>query len=105
MQDYYIYIIECEDDKLYTGITLDYKRRFMEHRESKKGAKFTKAFVPKRMLLLYKTKGRSNASKLEARIKSLTKQEKEMLISDRKYFKIFFKDLLDAREFRRCMVC
>lgn len=104
MQDYYIYIIECMDDKLYTGITLDYKRRFMEHKESKKGAKFTKIFTPKRILLLYKTKGRSNASKLEARIKSLTKQEKELLISDRKYFKIFFKDILDVKEFRRCRV-
>lgn len=104
MEVYYIYIIECEDDKLYTGITTDYKRRFAEHSGSKKGAKFTKIFAPKKMLLLYKTTGRSNASKLEVRIKSLNKHDKELLISDRKYFKIFFKEVLDIQMYRRCKI-
>ena len=73
---YYIYIIRCEDNKLYTGITTDYKRRFLEHKSGIKGAKFTKAFKPKKIEVLYKTDSRSNALKLENKIKKLPKIKK-----------------------------
>ena len=50
---YYIYILECENGILYTGITTDYMRRFDEHSKvnnSKKGAKFTKSHKPKKIV-------------------------------------------------------
>ena len=101
---YYIYIISCENDILYTGIATDYKRRFDEHSRlngTKKGAKFTKSHKPEEIVSVWKTKTRSDASKLEVRIKQLTKKDKELLITDNKYFKTFFKKLIDCRKYRR----
>lgn len=101
---YYIYIILCENNILYTGVTTDYKRRFMEHSgESgdKKGAKFTKSHKPIKIVALWRTDNRSNAQKLESRIKELSHSDKELLITDKKVFKIFFKDLLDIHLYKR----
>ena len=101
---YYIYILQCVNGILYTGITTDYKRRFNEHKKinnSKKGAKFTKSHKPEKIVALWKTDTRSNASKLEARIKQLLKIEKLKLINDNKMFKIFFSHLIDCSKFRR----
>lgn len=102
---YYIYIVECSGDKLYTGIATDYKRRFEEHKEkTDKSAKFTKSFFVKKIVALYKTEGRSLASKLEYRIKQLTKQQKIDLINNNKYFKIYFKNILDVSKYKRIKI-
>lgn len=102
---YYIYIVECIGDKLYTGIATDYKRRFEEHKEKKgKSAKFTKSFSVSKIVALYKTEGRSLASKLEYRIKQLTKQQKLDLINNNKYFKIYFKDILDINKYKKVKI-
>ncbi len=104
---YYIYILECENGILYTGITTDYMRRFDEHSKvnnSKKGAKFTKSHKPKKIVALWKTNSRSDASKLEARIKQLNKNEKQELISNNKIFKLFFSEFIDCYEFRRLKI-
>lgn len=80
---YYVYILRCKDDTLYTGITTDVPRRVKEHNgvgTTSLGAKYTKARRP--VSLVYKKKflDRSKASKEEARIKKLTKTEKELLL-------------------------
>ena len=74
---YYLYILECADKTLYTGITTDLKRRIEEHNGTKKGAKYTSARRPVRVVYTRKFKNRSNASQEEARIKKLKKSEKE----------------------------
>ena len=80
---YYVYILRCEDNTLYTGITTNVARRFAEHREDKvKGAKYTKAHKPKEIAAAWEVGTKSNASKLEYRIKKLEKAEKEKLISE-----------------------
>lgn len=80
---YYVYILRCEDNTLYTGITTDVARRFAEHREDKvKGAKYTKAHKPKKIAAAWEAGTKSDASKLEYRIKKLEKAEKEKLISE-----------------------
>ncbi len=80
---YYVYILRCEDNSLYTGITTDVMRRFAEHREDKvKGAKYTKAHKPKEIAAAWEVGTKSDASKLEYRIKKLEKAEKEKLISE-----------------------
>ena len=98
--EYFIYIIRCEDDKLYTGITTDYKRRFLEHKSGVRGAKWTKAFKPQKIEVLYKTDGRSNALKLESKIKKLKKADKENLCSDKRSFKKYFKDIIDVNIYK-----
>lgn len=99
---YYIYILECNGDKLYTGITTDYKRRFLEHKEKdKKSAKFTKSFEVKKIVALFKTEGRSLASKLEYRIKQLNKTEKLNLIDNNRYFKKYFDGIIDTKLYKR----
>lgn len=73
---YYLYILECLDKTLYTGITTDLKRRIAEHNKNKLGAKYTAARRPVKLVYSKKFKNRSSASKAEARIKKLKKAEK-----------------------------
>ena len=77
---YYVYIIECGDKTLYTGITTDVKRRFKEH-ASGKGGHYTRAKKVKRILYAKKVGTRSQALKREAEIKRLSRPKKLSLIS------------------------
>ena len=78
---YYTYILRCGDGSLYTGITTDLARRLAQHRGCLPGgAKYTAARRPVRFAAAWKADGRAAASRLEFRIKSLSKQEKETLI-------------------------
>jgi len=81
---YFAYILECDDGTLYTGITTDVKRRFEEHK-SGTGAKYTRARGAKKILYTEELKDRSSAQKREAEIKKLTRQEKCLLIKNKKY--------------------
>ncbi len=77
---YYLYILKCADDTLYTGITTDLKRRVSEHNSGKVAAKYTRARRPVEMIYSKKFKDRSRASIEEARIKSLSRDEKLALV-------------------------
>ena len=78
---YFTYILRCENDTLYTGITTDVARRMAEHFGRKKvGAKYTKSHCAKSLEAVWESADRSLASKLEARIKKLKKSGKEELI-------------------------
>lgn len=77
---YHIYILECSDKTFYTGITVDIERRIWEHNNSEKGAKYTKARRPVKLVFSKKFKNRSLASKEEYRIKKLSREEKKKLI-------------------------
>ena len=80
---YYIYIIKTLNDTLYTGITTNIVRRFQEHSgKLPRGAKYTRSNPPKSIEALWQCESRSDASKLEAKIKSLSKASKLKLISD-----------------------
>lgn len=78
---WYVYILQCNDGTLYTGITNDLDKRIAKH-NSGKGAKYTKVRLP--VILKYKNEvaDRSEASKLEYKIKQLTRQEKLKLINN-----------------------
>lgn len=76
---YYVYIIECKDGTLYTGIATDMKRRFQEHRLGKGGA-YTKAKKVKKLLYMEECKNRSTALKREFEIKSWRREKKLSLI-------------------------
>lgn len=77
---YFVYILECADRTLYTGITKDVDKRLEEHNTSDKGAKYTKARRPVRLLYCEDAPDRSTASKREYAIKKLTRSEKLKLI-------------------------
>lgn len=73
---YYVYILTCADNTLYCGITTDIKRRVKEHNSSKLGAKYTKARRPVRLSYVREIKNKSEALKLEYKIKKLTRKQK-----------------------------
>lgn len=81
---YYIYIVECIDKTLYTGITTDLERRISEHNKTRFGAKYTVSRRPVKLVYSKKIKNRSVASKEEARIKKLKRIDKLDLIKNQK---------------------
>ena len=80
MTQWYVYIVECADGSLYTGITTDVNRRLLEHNYSFKAAKYTRSRRPVRMIWTKEVADRSEASKEEYRIKRLSRKKKLELI-------------------------
>jgi putative endonuclease len=79
----YIYILNCEKDKLYTGYTTEIDRRWKEHREGSPKSKFTKAFKPRSIACVWQTsQDKGYAQKIEYYIKTLSKKEKLQLIEN-----------------------
>lgn len=83
MNEYFVYMLHCEGGRLYTGYTVDVKKRFESHMSGKGGAKFTRGFRPLGVLALWKVSGdRGGAMKVEAFIKSLSRDEKKVLAAE-----------------------
>lgn len=81
---WWVYVIEMESGTLYTGITTDFARRLRQHKgELAGGAKYCRGQVPVRLRLKKKFPNRSEASKYEAYVKSLTRVQKLRLVGDR----------------------
>ena len=80
MATYFVYILKCSDNTLYTGITTDVKRRVGEHNTSDVGAKYTRGRRPVKLVYQKEFSNRSDATKEEARIKKLSKEQKEKLL-------------------------
>ena len=78
---YYVYILECANKTLYTGITTNAKRRFAEHKNGK-GGRFTRANPPKKIRYIEKQPNRSKALKREAEIKRWPRAKKLALIKN-----------------------
>jgi len=76
---YFVYILECSDTSLYTGITNDLERRFKQH-ESGKGGNYTRSRKVVRIAYAEEQKDKSSALKREAEIKKWTQQKKLALI-------------------------
>ncbi len=81
-QDWFVYIIEAENGKLYTGITTDLERRCAEHQSKQKGAKFFYSSPAKQLVYQEIHPDRSSASKREAAIKKLSRKAKIDLIEN-----------------------
>jgi len=75
---WYVYLIECADGSIYTGIAVDVDARYAAHK-SGKGARYTRSHPPKRLLAAFACDDRSAASKAEYRIKRLSACEKRGL--------------------------
>ncbi len=79
--NWWIYIIEASDASLYTGITTDVERRFEEHLNCQKGAKYFNGRTPVRVVYREDGHTRSSASRRETEIKKLSRQEKKNLVT------------------------
>ena len=75
-----VYIILCDDDSLYTGITTDLDRRLKEHLEKPAGAKYFNGRKALRVVYTEPAQTRSDASRREAAIKKLSRTGKLRLI-------------------------
>lgn len=76
---YFVYIAECADGTLYTGITTDVERRMAEHNAGT-GAKYTRSRRPVTPVFIEEHLDRSSASRREREIKLMTRKQKEALI-------------------------
>jgi putative endonuclease len=82
MKMWHVYILQCADKTLYTGITVDLTRRLEEHNSSRLGAKYTRARRPVKIVYSKKFRNRSAVSRAESRIKKLSREEKLKLIKN-----------------------
>ncbi len=81
MPSWFVYILKCSDQSLYTGITTDIERRVNEHNNSSKGAKYTRGRRPVELVHSEGFKSRSEALKREYQIKLLSAEQKLALIN------------------------
>ena len=80
---YFVYLLECNDGSIYTGITTDVKRRFQEHRDGK-GGHYTRARGAVKILYTERYTTRSRALIREAQIKKMRRDKKLMLIKNKR---------------------
>ena len=78
---WYVYIVQCRDNTLYTGISTDPETRVVEHNIGQNGAKYTRARRPVSLLYAEPAASRSAALKREIAIKRLSRQAKLALIN------------------------
>lgn len=78
-----LYVVRCADSTLYTGITTDVPERFAQHSEGGvRAAKYLRGRGPLELVFSAEVGDRSEASRLEWRIKKLSKAKKERLLSE-----------------------
>ncbi len=76
---WFVYLLRCADDSLYTGITNDVSRRCDQHNAGT-ASRYTRSRRPIRLVYEETHASRSGALKREAVIKALSREEKESLI-------------------------
>lgn len=99
---YYTYMLRCEDNSLYTGMTSDLNRRMSEHfNRTKKCAKYTMTHKAKKLENAWESANRVLASKLEFYIKKLSKDDKESLALNEKKLEIILNGKVDTSQYTR----
>lgn len=77
---WFVYILRCDDNTLYTGITNNLEQRLKQHNLGK-ASKYTRVRLPVEYVYQEPANDRSSASKREYAIKKLSKKQKQSLIS------------------------
>ncbi len=75
---WFVYLLECRDGSVYTGITTDVTRRYAQHAAGK-GARYTRSHPPERLMAQFACPDRSSASRAEHAIKQLSALRKRAL--------------------------
>lgn len=95
---YFVYILSCADRSLYTGIAKDVQKRVKEHNDGK-GAKYTRARRPVKLVYKKKVKTRSAALKEEYKIKQLSRGEKLALINGKMKLRLLLPNKKNKKAF------
>ena len=82
LPEWYVYIIRASDDSLYTGVTIDVERRFAEHGNPDKRARYFRGRKPLEVVYTEQLENRSSAQRREAEIKKLTRKGKLKLVHE-----------------------
>lgn len=79
---YYLYILQCQNGALYTGITTDLERRYQEHVTGSAKCKYTRSFPPEAIAASWELADKTLALKAEAKIKKMPREKKLVLIAN-----------------------
>ena len=93
-------MLRCEDNSIYTGITTNVEHRMKEHFTKVKAAKYTYTHKAKKLEAVWQSENRVLASKLEYRIKQLTKAKKEELIHKNNLVQLL-QETIDGSQYKR----
>lgn len=77
---WFVYIVQCADDTLYTGVAKNIDKRLHEHNYTARGARYTRCRRPVRLVYNEPAAGRSQACRREYAIKKFSRQDKIHLI-------------------------
>lgn len=83
-QGWFLYILKCRDNTLYTGITNDLSRRLTQHNNGT-ASRYTRSRLPVRLVYQEPCRGRSSALKKEYKLKQLSRADKEEYIRGHGY--------------------
>lgn len=98
----YIYIINCEDNSLYTGVAKNIEHRLKEHKNKlPAGAKYTKSHSAKSLVALWLTEDKSAAYKLEYYLKKLSRLKKLEIILNNDNLLKYLENVIDVNVFSR----
>jgi predicted GIY-YIG superfamily endonuclease len=78
---YYVYILRCKDGSYYTGHAKDVEKRFEMHKKGR-GARYTRMHEPEKLVYMEEFESRGEAIRRERRIKTLSHNKKQQLISN-----------------------
>jgi putative endonuclease len=81
MPEWSVYLLRCGDGSFYTGIATDVTRRIGEHERGKRGAKYLRGRGPFELVYARPVGDRSTASRIEYRIKRLSREQKTDLVA------------------------
>ena len=81
MPHYYVYILRCKDGSYYTGYTKDVEKRFEMHKKGR-GARYTRIHEPEELVYTEQFENRGEAMKRERKIKKLSHDRKQQLITE-----------------------
>ena len=77
---WYVYMVRCSDETLYTGITKDLEKRIEAHNSGKDGARYTRSRRPVTLVYSEQVESKSAAARLEYQIKRLPLSKKKRLV-------------------------
>lgn len=80
-KSWFVYIVRCSDNSLYTGIAIDVEARVTQHNKGK-GAKYTRSRSPVELVYTERLNQKGDALRREIVIKKLSSQQKRKLVSD-----------------------
>lgn len=84
---WFLYIVKCSDNTLYTGVTNDVSRRLARH-NSGVASRYTRSRLPVELVYHERCSGRSGALKKEHAIKLLSRREKELYIKTKSTMRV-----------------